>query len=63
MTSREPEAVKRLEEMLQRLEGIRAELEETDDPERAIETLRELSDLAKDVEGEIEQARRDAPDA
>ena len=34
------------------------ELEATDDPEQAIEVLQELSDLAKQIEAELQRARR-----
>ena len=48
------------------VEAARARLEETD-AEEAIEILQELSDLAKQVDAEIERARRaaeaDAADA
>ena len=48
------------EELLARLEATRARLEATEDPEQAIEVLAELSDLAKQVEAELQQARREA---
>jgi hypothetical protein len=54
-----PDPVGRLQELLDRLEGARKRLEETDDPERAVEVLRELADLAKEVQVEIERARRE----
>lgn len=54
------ESLKRAEELLERLEQTRARLEATDDPEAAIDILGELADIAKQVEGELEQARRDA---
>ena len=59
MSEARPEPVARLEELLQRLESVRARLEATDDPEQAIELLAELSDLAKEVQAEIERARRE----
>jgi hypothetical protein len=55
----ETNPVARLQELLDRLEVARKRLEETDDPERAVETLRELADLAKEVQVEIERARRE----
>ena len=55
----EPNPVARLQELLDRLEVARKRLEETDDPERAVDTLRELADLAKEVQVEIERARRE----
>jgi hypothetical protein len=51
--------VGRLQELLVKLEGARKRLEETDDPERAVDVLRELADLAKEVQVEIERARRE----
>jgi hypothetical protein len=51
--------VGRLQELLDKLEGARKRLEETDDPERAVDVLRELADLAKEVQVEIERARRE----
>jgi hypothetical protein len=55
----ETDPVGRLQELLDRLELARKRLEGTDDPERAVETLRELADLAKEVQVEIERARRE----
>ena len=63
MTTGDPEAISRLEELLQRLEDAHAELEKTDDAARAVEILRDLAELARDVQSQIEQARREAPDA
>lgn len=56
----EPDAVARLQELLDKVEAARAELEETDDPERAVQVLQELADLAKEVQAEVERARREA---
>jgi hypothetical protein len=55
----------RAEELLARLEAARAELdrlaqEEGGSPERALEVLTELSELAKSVEEELERAKRAA---
>jgi hypothetical protein len=55
----QPDPVGRLQELLDRLEGARKRLEETEDPERAVDVLRELADLAKEVQLEIERARRE----
>ena len=66
----EADALSRAEELLTRLESARAELDriaadEGASPERALEILGELSELAKAVEEELERARRatgsDAP--
>ena len=59
------ESLTRAEELLQRLEAARAELDRiaTDEqasPERALEILGELSELAKAVEEELERAKREA---
>lgn len=56
----EPDAVARLQELLDKVEAARGELEDADDPERAVEVLQELADLAKEVQAEVERARRDA---
>lgn len=59
------DSLTRAEELLARLEAARAELEqlsqgEGGSPERALELLRELSELAKAVEEELERAKRAA---
>jgi len=59
------DSLTRAEELLARLESARAELDriatdETASPERALEILSELSELAKSVEEELERARREA---
>lgn len=59
------DSLTRAEELLNRLEAARAELDrlatdETASPERALEILGELSELAKSVEEELERARREA---
>jgi hypothetical protein len=59
MSEAAPDPVARLEELLQRLEEARARLDTTDDPEQAVETLRELAEVAKEVQAEIERARRE----
>ncbi|MGH3029775.1 MAG: hypothetical protein ACRDNE_03240 [Gaiellaceae bacterium] len=56
------EPVRRLEELLGRLEAARIELEQTEDPDRAVAILQELAELAKEVQAEVERARRE-PDA
>jgi hypothetical protein len=55
----------RAEELLKRVEDVRAELEQisaTDEgsPDRAIELLGQLSELAKAVEEELTRAQREA---
>ena len=54
------EALKRAEELLERLEKTREQLEATQGPDDAIDILAELAEIAKQVEAELEQARRDA---
>lgn len=56
----EPDAVARLQDLLEKVESARAQLESADDPERAVEILQELADLAKEVQAEVERARREA---
>ena len=48
------------EDLLDRLERTRVRLEETKDPEAAIDILGELAEIAKQVETELERARREA---
>ncbi len=62
------EALERAEGLLERLERSREKLEATDDPEAAIDVLTELSEIAKQIEREIAEAKRraeaeDQPDA
>jgi hypothetical protein len=59
MTSSEDE-LQNAEELLARLEAARARLEETADPEQAIEILQELAEIAKQVEAALQRARRQA---
>ena len=59
------ESLTRAEELLKRVEDVRAELEQisaTDEgsPDRAIEVLGQLSELAKAVEEELTRAQREA---
>jgi hypothetical protein len=59
------ESLTRAEELLARVEAVRGELEqlsvgEGGSPERAIELLGELSELAKAVEEELSRAQRAA---
>jgi hypothetical protein len=52
--------LKHAEELLDRLERTRARLEQTSDPDEAIEVLAELSEIAKEVESQLQQAKREA---
>ncbi len=59
------ESLSRAEELLARLEAARGELDrlaeqEGGSPDRALEILSELSELAKGVEEELERAKRSA---
>ena len=54
------EALGRAEELLGRLEQTRERLEATQDAEAAIDILGELAEIAKQVEAELERARREA---
>ena len=59
------DALTRAEQLLARVEEVRAELEQLSEgeggsPERAIELLGELSELAKAVEDELTRAQREA---
>ena len=60
MSTPAEDALRRAEELLERLEETRARLEATSDPDQAIDVLTELAEIAKQVEAEIEQARREA---
>ena len=61
------ESLTKAEQLLARLEAARSRLESTDDPDQAIEVLQELADLAREIEAELQRARRaaetDAADA
>jgi hypothetical protein len=59
----EPESVVRLQELLARLEGTLAELEGTEDSQVAVEKLADMAELAKQVQAEIDRAKREGPDA
>ena len=59
------DSLSRAEELLAKLEATRGELdrlaqEEGGSPDRALEILSELSELAKSVEEELERAKRAA---
>lgn len=61
----EGDSLNKAEELLSRLEAARTELDrlasdEDASPERALEVLTELSNLAKAVEEELERAKREA---
>jgi hypothetical protein len=60
VTTPAEDALRRAEDLLERLEQTRAKLEATSDPEQAIDVLAELAEIAKQVEAEIERARRES---
>ena len=66
MTADAPEprdALERAEELLARLEATRAELErlsEANDADRALDILAELAELSRQVEEELQRAKRHA---
>jgi hypothetical protein len=53
-------SLQRAEVLLERLERTRQELESTQDPDRAIEILSELAEIAKEVEAELTKAKKEA---
>jgi hypothetical protein len=54
------DSLRRAEDLLEQLEKARARLEQTEEPEAAIEVLSELAEIAKQVEAELARARREA---
>lgn len=57
------ESLSKAEELLERLEAARAELDRhaaSEDTEAAIAVLQQLADLAREVEAELQRARREA---
>jgi hypothetical protein len=54
------DSLQRTEGLLERLEVTRQELETTQDPDRAIEILSELAEIAKEVEAELARAKKEA---
>jgi len=60
MSDAAEERLRSAEELLDRLERTRAKLEETKDPDEAIDILAELAEIAKEVETQLQQAKRAA---
>ncbi|MGZ4291337.1 MAG: hypothetical protein ACXVQQ_01950 [Gaiellaceae bacterium] len=58
--SQADESLNKAEDLLARLESARARLDGTQDPDQAIEILQELAELAKEVEAELQRAKRAA---
>jgi poly(A) polymerase Pap1 len=54
------DSLRRAEELLSKVEQARARLETTNEPDAALDVLGELADLAKEVEAEIQRAKREA---
>jgi hypothetical protein len=54
------ESLSNAENLLARLEEARTRLDATQDPDQAIEILQELAELAKEVEAELQRAKRAA---
>jgi|SwirhisoilCB1_FD_contig_51_1928971_length_241_multi_2_in_0_out_0_1 uncharacterized protein (DUF3084 family) len=54
------ESLSHAEDLLARLEAARTQLDETQDADKAIEILQELAELAKEVEAELQRAKRAA---
>ncbi len=60
MSSGAEERLRSAEQLLDRLERTRERLEQTSDPDEAIAILTELAEIAKEVEGQLQQAKREA---
>jgi hypothetical protein len=54
------DSLRRAEELLTQVEQARARLDVTDDPDAVLDVLSELAELAKEVEGELQRAKREA---
>ena len=50
----------RLEELLQEIEALQTELEASDDPDGAVDLLTKMSELAREVQAEVERLRLEA---
>jgi hypothetical protein len=62
-TNSSEESLARAEQLLARLEATRAELErlsESEDADKALDILTELADLSRQVEEELQRAKRAA---
>ena len=60
MSESAEDRLRNAEELLDRLERTRGKLEETKDPDEAIEILTQLAEIAKEVEAQLQQAKRAA---
>ena len=54
------ESLNKAEDLLARLEAARSRLDETQEPDQAVAVLEELAELAKEVEAELQRAKRSA---
>lgn len=54
------DALQNVERLFERVKDARSRIEQAEDVEQAIEILRELGDLAKEIESELARARREA---
>jgi hypothetical protein len=57
------ETLARVEQLFARTEDLRSKLEQTEDPDAANDILEQLTELLKEVEGEIRKARQQAESA
>ena len=53
------DALGHAEELLARLEAVREQLEQTEDPDAALELLDEIAQLAREAHAEIERAKHE----
>jgi hypothetical protein len=60
MNAEAEDSLQRAEGLLERLERARKELESTQDPDRALEILSELAEIAKEVEAELARVKRES---
>ena len=57
------ETLAHVEQLFARTEDLRSKLEQTEDPDAANDILEQLTELLKEVEGEIRKARQQAESA
>jgi hypothetical protein len=50
----------RLEELLREIETLQTELEASEDPDGAVDLLTKMSELAREVQAEVERLRLEA---
>jgi hypothetical protein len=54
------DAITRAEALQARLDELRARLESSEDPQQAVDAITELAQIAKEIEIELERARKAA---